>query len=141
MYQSTSQYRALKQNNQSIVKTTVKTIVSSLTPAVAIPVESIPIELATSPSRIQLSRQRGWRKPKNAVVVARPTKWGNPFVAVDGRTVEQAVDQYERWLRNHPTGIKTLNEAKAALRGKSLACWCKLGTPCHGDVLLKLVNS
>lgn len=32
-----------------------------------------------SPQRIQLSRAKGWRKPENTVVVARPSKWGNPF--------------------------------------------------------------
>ena len=30
------------------------------------------------PKRIQLSRQRGWRKPEGAIVVSRPSKWGNP---------------------------------------------------------------
>lgn len=25
-------------------------------------------------------------------------------------------------------------------RGKNLACWCKLDSPCHADVLLKLAN-
>jgi hypothetical protein len=29
--------------------------------------------------RIQLKRVKGWRLPSNAVSVARPTKWGNPF--------------------------------------------------------------
>lgn len=33
----------------------------------------------TQPQRIQLSRTKGWRKPEGAVVVSRPTKWGNPF--------------------------------------------------------------
>lgn len=32
-----------------------------------------------APKRIQLQRTKGWRKPGGAVVVARPTKWGNPF--------------------------------------------------------------
>lgn len=32
-----------------------------------------------SPQRIQLRRSSGWRKPEGAVVVSRPTKWGNPF--------------------------------------------------------------
>jgi len=32
------------------------------------------------PERIQLRRTKGWRKPKAAVVVARPGAWGNPFV-------------------------------------------------------------
>lgn len=31
------------------------------------------------PERVQLSRRKGWRKPDNTVVVARPSKWGNPF--------------------------------------------------------------
>ncbi|MCP2265546.1 DUF4326 domain-containing protein [Promicromonospora thailandica] len=31
------------------------------------------------PDRIQLRRTKGWRKPEGAVVVARPSKWGNPF--------------------------------------------------------------
>lgn len=33
----------------------------------------------TEPKRIQLSRAKGYRKPEGAIVVARPTKWGNPF--------------------------------------------------------------
>jgi hypothetical protein len=32
------------------------------------------------PQRIQLRRTRGWRKPDGAVVVARPSRWGNPFL-------------------------------------------------------------
>lgn len=32
------------------------------------------------PERIQLRRTKGWRKPKGVVTVARPTKWGNPFI-------------------------------------------------------------
>lgn len=31
------------------------------------------------PERIQLRRTKGWRKPEGAVVVARPSRWGNPF--------------------------------------------------------------
>jgi len=33
----------------------------------------------SAPYRVQLSRKKGWRKPENTVVVARPSKWGNPF--------------------------------------------------------------
>jgi hypothetical protein len=39
------------------------------------------------PERIQLSRQKGWRKPENTVVVARPSKWGNPFRVIFGSVV------------------------------------------------------
>ncbi|WP_109527157.1 MULTISPECIES: DUF4326 domain-containing protein [Nocardia] len=31
------------------------------------------------PSRIQRSRKKGWRMPKGAIYVGRPTAWGNPF--------------------------------------------------------------
>ena len=31
------------------------------------------------PQRIQLRRTKGWRKPPNTVVVARPSVYGNPF--------------------------------------------------------------
>jgi hypothetical protein len=32
-----------------------------------------------TPQRIQLRRTKGWRKPEGAIVVARPSRWGNPF--------------------------------------------------------------
>ncbi len=31
------------------------------------------------PRRIQLRRTKGWRKPPGAVVIPRPTRWGNPY--------------------------------------------------------------
>lgn len=37
----------------------------------------------TGPQRIQLRRVRGWRKPEGAVVVSRPSRWGNPFRVVN----------------------------------------------------------
>lgn len=36
-----------------------------------------------TPQRIQMSRKRGWRKPEGAIVVARPSVYGNPF-RIDG---------------------------------------------------------
>lgn len=32
------------------------------------------------PQRVQLRRTPGWRKPENTISVARPSKFGNPFV-------------------------------------------------------------
>ncbi|MDQ2729779.1 MAG: DUF4326 domain-containing protein [Actinomycetota bacterium] len=37
-----------------------------------------------SGQRIQLRRSNGWRKPAGAIVVARPTRWGNPYVVGTG---------------------------------------------------------
>lgn len=38
------------------------------------------------PQRIQLRRTKGWRKPEGAAVVARPTRWGNPFAVRECRS-------------------------------------------------------
>lgn len=34
-----------------------------------------------TPPRIQLRRKAGWRKPADAINVARPSRYGNPFVS------------------------------------------------------------
>lgn len=35
----------------------------------------------------------------------------------------------------------SIEEIKSELRGKNLACFCRLGTPCHADVLLEIANA
>ena len=51
--------------------------------------------------RIQLRRTRGWSKPPGAVVVPRPTRWGNPdSVAEHGQA--GAVAFYCQYLAQHP---------------------------------------
>jgi hypothetical protein len=74
--------------------------------------------------------------PPNTVSVARPSKWGNPFSLEEyGR--ELAVENHRRRLIGlQAIGALDLSE----LRGKNLACYCKLGYPCHADVLLELAN-
>lgn len=89
-----------------------------------------------TPGRIQLSRARGWRKPPGAIVVSRPSAWGNPFpVGVHGR--DKAISLYREHLLADP-GL--LEAARAELAGRDLACWCRLADPCHADVLLELAN-
>ena len=34
----------------------------------------------------------------------------------------------------------SLDVIRKELAGKNLACWCKVGAPCHADVLLELAN-
>ncbi|WP_043620418.1 DUF4326 domain-containing protein [Ensifer sp. ZNC0028] len=36
--------------------------------------------------------------------------------------------------------VPTRTDIIKALRGRNLACWCKLGTPCHANVLLEIAN-
>lgn len=93
------------------------------------------------PRRIQLSRRKGFRLAPNAMSVARPTKWGNPFpVAEYGRA--EAVRRFRaQLLEQLAAGAVDLT----ALRGKDLACWCALPRPgapdiCHAAVLLEFAN-
>jgi hypothetical protein len=41
----------------------------------------------SQPKRIQLRRTKGWRKPEGAIVVARPSRWGNWYVIRRNRVV------------------------------------------------------
>ena len=81
------------------------------------------------PLRQQRMRTKGWRKPKGAVCVSRPSKWGNPFKSI------------------HPMVAVTLFEDLtlpdldlSPLRGKVLLCWCSEDAPCHADVLAWSAN-
>jgi len=91
------------------------------------------------PVRIQLRRTRGWRMPPNARKVDRATRWGNPFTAASAEERAAAVAAYARWI-DAPEQAALLAQARAALRGFDLACWCPPGGPCHADVLLDRVN-
>lgn len=103
----------------------------------------------TKPIRLRLSRAKGFNlraasraaNGLDAVVVARPMRWGNPFrIGKDGATAAACVD-----LFRHEMGVRALSSwhqiQLGALRGKNLACWCAHGTPCHADVLLELANA
>lgn len=110
---------------------------------------------ALIPHRVQLSRRKGWRMPPNTVSIARPHRWGNIFrvgstgwIPVDSTGVwskephapltrEQAVQCFqfsaEFQLRADPHYFDDL-------RGRNVACFCRLDQACHGDVILELAN-
>ena len=90
------------------------------------------------PQRFQIKRRKGWKKPANGVVVARPSKWGNPFKISSKVTREKAVAMFEEHLARMPANAR--ESFLAPLRGKDLGCWCPLNVPCHADVLLKWAN-
>lgn len=102
----------------------------------------------SKPVRIQLSRKKGWRMPENTVKVDRSTKWGNPFaVGEEGPLGRNAMDQagavgFFQAMFNDPELLAEAGypEDLSPLAGKNLACWCRSGTPCHADVLLRLTN-
>lgn len=110
--------------------------------------------LQLEPQGVQMTRHRPWRADHpTAVIVARPTRWGNPWRVGDlvvvgpanDRTVrdaEHAVRLFGNWIatwrRQNPVGLE---EWLAPLRGRDLACWCPIGSPCHRDVLIRLANA
>lgn len=109
-----------------------------------------------TPQRIQLRRTKGWRKPVGAVVVARPTKWGNPVTIEMLRAdyPESDIESLRRMAASDFRGLvdgrfepfddmpppPTIDEIQAELAGRDLACWCPLTSACHADVLLELAN-
>ena len=117
------------------------------------------------PRRIQLRRTKGWRKPEGAVVVSRPTRWGNPVrvlhrdgtwdvVGVDVHgpeiavrisrrdALQAAVDWYRSILTRPGKGGEFDRQViRDHLAGADLACWCKPDEPCHADVLLEIANA
>lgn len=93
--------------------------------------------MSTSPKRLRRSRGKGSRLPAGAVVVTRPTKWGNPF-AFESRT--KAVEAFDLAMRQGLLPI-TIADVRRELAGRDLACWCPLDSPCHADVLLEIANN
>jgi len=91
-----------------------------------------------TPRRIQRKRSKGWTMPEGAVYVGRPTGWGNPWrVGVDG-TAAECVEKFKAmWLKSDAQTIRTMT---SSLRGKDLACWCRLTEKCHADILLEIAN-
>ena len=108
------------------------------------------------PSRVQLSRHKGWKMPENTVSVARPTVWGNPY-SVERYGLDLCLEMFAETARGGwnpsiipdsvPSDDHSLYDAHTAwlerlrkvfgrgnpseiiryeLRGKNLACWCPL---------------
>jgi hypothetical protein len=89
------------------------------------------------PKRIQRKRVRGWKMPKDAVYVGRPTKYGNPYrMEIDGSR-EEVVAKYRVWLAEK---LEENPNFLDPLKGKDLACWCPLNKPCHADVILEYLK-
>lgn len=122
------------------------------------------------PERVQMTRQRPWRADHpHAVIVARPSSWGNPFklgrryIVFDdlgwgmgterevGRVFDgvaevvevadrrTAVNLYRAWMISRTTTAIQKTDL-SLIQGRDLACWCPLDQPCHADVLLEMAN-
>jgi hypothetical protein len=104
------------------------------------------------PRRIRLSRAKGFRLPEDGVSVARPTKWGNPFVVGRDGTAADCVELYRKLIGGliclscrapvaaQQAAARALARDWRELAGKRLACWCRLDRPCHADILCEAVD-
>ena len=107
------------------------------------------------PTRIQRRRTRGWRLPENAVIVSRPSRFGNPCKV--GLMQEMgyedphaaAAANFVNWLRGDrfdaPTDDADRRRERIlhdlpSLRGRDLACTCRPDQVCHADELRLLAN-
>jgi hypothetical protein len=125
------------------------------------------------PQRIKRERTPGWRladattNPNGAVIVSRPSRFGNPFTIKDAIEAEWSnphsacAEMYGEWLRvgtedgwfneTYRVGKQTFDRRRVLadlhlLRGKDLACTCPLPEPgqpdlCHAAVLIRLANA
>lgn len=75
------------------------------------------------------------RNEEYDVLIARPSKWGNPFQIGRDGSRERVIQMYEVHVRRRPDLLAALPE----LAGKGLGCYCK-PEACHGDVLVKLLR-
>jgi hypothetical protein len=112
--------------------------------------------------RVQLSRKKGMKLPKNTLIVDRRSEFGN-WIKVDKQALHsyhcafptqgklfqyyvtsnlEAVNEFRKWLckpEQKPLRAKFLRTIKIR-QIEHLACWCKLDEPCHCDVWLQYLR-
>ncbi|SLG54033.1 DUF4326 domain-containing protein [Mycobacteroides abscessus] len=82
------------------------------------------------PERIQRKRTAGWRMPKGAIYVGRPSRWGNPFAVgggipdmpniygpISGRTGITAAEAVEAYRRYAPLIFVPVKPSARPYRG------------------------
>lgn len=85
------------------------------------------------------------RKEDYDILICRPSKWGNPFSSKQNSTAKykvptrgESIERYREWILRGEG--KYLLDDLHELEGKILGCWCDNNQPCHGDILVELVN-
>jgi hypothetical protein len=77
------------------------------------------------------------KREKFDYYIGRPSPFGNPYVIGKHGTREEVIKKYEEWIR-YGDGKHLLSRLHE-LDGLILGCWCH-NVPCHGHVLIKLVE-
>ncbi len=70
----------------------------------------------------------------------RASPFCNPYkIGVDG-TRDEVIKKYRDYINERLKAEPAFKKQLAALKGKTLGCWCK-PEPCHGEVLIELLAS
>ena len=103
------------------------------------------------PRRIQRQRTAGWRMPPGAVYVGWPSRWGNPwtiegakragFTGSNAYLAAIVESMFRNGMRKSLPACEPILAALPELRGRDLACWCRLDQACHANVLLEMANA
>jgi hypothetical protein len=115
-----------------------------------------------APVRIKRERTRGWRladattNPNGAVIVSRPSRYGNPFTIALARELgydnprQAAVGAFDEWLGGNRDMWQSdegdlrrerILDSLHLIRGRDVACTCDASEACHGDVLIRRSNA
>ena len=109
-----------------------------------------------APVRIQRSRKHKQVSPNGLPIVycGRPGYFGNDFKVGEfiphGYLTNDDYKKYKDKILTAEDAVflfkkyqlpEILYQFKDYLKNKNLSCWCKKGTPCHVDEILKSVNS
>lgn len=101
---------------------------------------------------------KDWMSEKNNIYIARrgivfikdekgdkkrfPEKdsiWANPFKITKEDNRNTVILKYEEYIRKKLKENPKLVDELLLLKGKNLGCWCH-PEPCHGDILVKLIE-
>jgi hypothetical protein len=93
-------------------------------------------------------RAPGFKPNANQRYIGRGSIWGNPFTHLPPsrtkaqfqvKTGEESIVCFESWLRKRLANDLNLRQKLLELDGHELVCY-RTPAPCHGDVLIELIE-
>lgn len=86
---------------------------------------------------IRLKRKNFFEKiPEGALLVARPSRWGNPY-SLAKYSRSESLTKYQDWLDQKL--VEDYNFLRP-LYNKMLVCYCDLNVTCHADLILEKIH-
>ncbi len=89
-----------------------------------------------------MTKRVNWNEPYD-ILITRPGPFGNPYSHKEGTSAEfkvsskrEAVDKFREYFYQN----EELQEACGVLKDKRIACVCRSGSYCHGDVYVDFLD-